>query len=261
MKKTLIALFALSGMAMAADTLTLYDQWTFDKNLASTHNRTFIAQNASASFSGGAMQLTLNNGAVSGIHLNDSNTLDLDSNWALQLTCTIPVGNSSKTAQVLTCLNNVDGGTQLAIANQGDGGVYGFAGTQNWAGWGANNRANTVAAINTPMVLTLMNYNGDLYLAQNDGWATFGNGTDHVSDSQVGDMKLRKLTLGFGRNGTNGLAAQTITVDNLSVYTFDPEKVQVAQVKSALMSNVPEPTTGSLSLLALAGLCARRRKK
>lgn len=30
---------------------------------------------------------------------------------------------------------------------------------------------------------------------------------------------------------------------------------------TATTSNVPEPTTGSLSLLALAGLCARRRKK
>ena len=259
MKKTLIALLALGSVAMAADTLTLYDQWTFDEDLVSEKGRTFSKQLVNTSFAEGAMQLTLNNTGKSGIHLDNSNALNLNSNWALQLTCTIPTGNPTGTAQVLACLNNVNpDGTQLAIANSTDKGVYGFAKAPGFTGWASGTRSDTTAALNSPIVLTLMNYQGALYLAQDDQWATFGSGTDSVS---VGDMQLNKLTLGFGQNGENGLSTQTITVDNLSVYTFDPEKVQVAQVKSALMSNVPEPTTGSLSLLALAGLCARRRKK
>ena len=258
MKKTLIALLALGSVAMAADTLTLYDQWTFDSNLQSINGRVFTGQQVNTSFAEGAMQLTLKTSGNSGIHLANNNALDLNSNWALQLTCTIPTGNTSPTAQVLACLDNASNGTQLAIANSADKGVYGFTGT-GWSGWSADNRANTVAAIDTPIVLTIMNYNGALYLAQDDQWSTFGTG--HSDTVNVASMKLGKLTLGFGQNGQNGLSAQTITVDNLSVYQFDPEKVQVEQVKSALMSNVPEPTTGSLSLLALAGLCARRRKK
>lgn len=256
MKKTLIALLALGSMAMADDVLTSVDQWTFDENLESAHGRTFSTQQVTTNYTEGALELTLKKNGTSGIYLPDPNGLGLASNWALQLTCTISLGNPTGTAQVLACLDNKSDGTQLAIANTSQSGVYGFAVAPGFKEWDGHAHSNIVAAINTPMVLTLMNYNGALYLAQDDKWATFGT-EDSVS---VGSMELDKLTLGFGQNGENGLSSQTIMIDNLSVYQFDPEKASVTQVKSALMSNIPEPTTGTLSLLALAGLCIRRRK-
>lgn len=256
MKKTFIALLALSSMSFA-DTLTLYDQWTFDTNLTSTEGRTFTKQAVGTTFSDGALSLTLNNSGTSGLHLQDAAALGLNGgDWALQITCSIPTGNTTGTAQVLTCLNNVQGGTMLAISNPAQNNVYGYTGT-GWSGWGGNNLSNTVAAINTPVTLTLMNYNGTLYLAQNGDWATFG--TSQYEGASAGDKNLNKLTLGFGQNGQNGLTAQTITVDDISVYTFNHQAVSLAEVKSALTT--PEPTTGTLSLLALAGLCARRRRK
>lgn len=256
MKKTLIALLALGSMAMADDVLTSVDQWTFDENLESAGERTFATHQATTNYTGGALELKLDIDGESGIYLSSLNGLGLESNWALQLTCTLPLGNPTGTAQVLACLDNKVGGTQLAIANTDKSGVYGFAIASDSPEWDIHAHSNIVAATNTPMVLTLMNYNGALYLAQDDKWATFGT-EDSVS---VGSMKLDKLTLGFGQNRENGLSSQTITIDNLSVYQFDPEKASVTQVKSALMSDIPEPTTGTLSLLALAGLCIRRRK-
>ena len=83
-----------------------------------------------------------------------------------------------------------------------------------------------------------------------------------------GNLKLENLTLGYRGDANSGLCKNDSQVDNqnvymylddIKVYTFDPNVSSLKVVKSALM--VPEPTTATLSLLALAGLAVRRRRK
>lgn len=64
-------------------------------------------------------------------------------------------------------------------------------------------------------------------------------------------------------NGISGFAATGVTInDSYAVsYQVDTTFLSLAEVKAKSESMVPEPTTATLSLLALAGLAARRRRK
>ena len=253
MKNTLLLLGLFGGLA-SGNTLSLYDQWTFDSDLTSTtRSLTFSEQGVtSKTFNNdGTVSIVLPGGTY-GIYLTDG--LGLTSNWALQITLQAPV-NSSATAQNLIGLdNNTDGqGTAISLANSTDGGVYAFASGGNFGSWGTATRTN-LAQVGSMTTLTIVNYNDQLYFAQGTNWAKFNNATSDSID--IGNKDLNKLLVGFGPGGNAGING-TIILDEISVYTFDSSTTSLADVKSAL---VPEPTTATLSLLALAGLVARRRR-
>lgn len=257
MKKTLITLFALAGLA-SADVVTMADHWTFDSNLTSTAGKSFTRQNSSVTYSDGAADLSITKSG--GIYLNDSNGLGLTGgNWAVQLYFSLGATNTSGTAQVLMCLNNASGGTQVAISNVAQGQAYGLAVAPGFTSWSDSSITSSSPGVDTYMALTIVNYNNTLYLAHNDEWATFGIQSATRQDGlSLGDNKLDRLTIAFGQNGVNGLDTQTMKLYDLAVYTFDSNTVSLAEVKEAL---VPEPATATLSLLALAGLAARRRRR
>ena len=258
MKKTLIALMALAGVASADSPLTLVDQWTFDGSLTSVNGKTFSLQTYGVSYADGIATITRTGDNAGAVHLS-STGLGLEKNWALQMTVSIPV-NSSGTALSMVCFDNGSGnGLEFNLANPTDGGVYGFTynkGDNTWTGWGAGNQTDIkqVAGMTT---LTFVNYEGAIYFGAGDTWATFNNGTAD-SPTNVANGALDKLLLGSGSGGANGPGGNySFEVDDIVVYSFDTSKVSVADVKAAL---IPEPATATLSLLALAGLCARRRR-
>ena len=259
MKKTLIALMALAGVAMADSPLTLVDQWTFDGNLTSVNGKTFSLQTYGVSYADGIATFSKDSTASCAVFLSETG-FDLAKNWALQLTVSIPV-NSTGTAAGMLCFDNgSNNGLEFNLANKNDGGVYGFtydANGNTWTGWGAANQTDItqVAGMTT---LTFVNYEGAIYFGVGDTWATFNNGTAD-SPANVANGALGKLLLGAGKSGNNGPAdkAYSFKVDDIAVYSFDSSNVSVADVKAAL---IPEPATATLSLLALAGLCARRRR-
>lgn len=86
----------------------------------------------------------------------------------------------------------------------------------------------------------------------------------YLDGSDVSTYSATKSDLMF--SGTSGFAASTLNVnDTYAVsYEFDTSYKSLDDVKAlsvAMLPTIPEPTTATLSLLALAGLAARRRRK
>ncbi len=143
-----------------------------------------------------------------------------------------------------------DGYIYLSLTDGGNG-VKGFDG-----------RTSNTSKINTgikadgssgPCSITIVS------AAASEG-QTYGTLTLYINGEQKGqvtDWNATKLTgISFGRTfNDNKNPAGTTYIDNLSFWN--------AALSSSAVSalHVPEPTTATLSLLALAGLAARRRRK
>ena len=240
MKKTLIALMATSGMAMAAVSLddaafsqagnTGYDTQSGDFTLALTLNvaelRTLLEKGQAPAWgtdivkyicNGTATGVTVNGGSSSG----KINTSGLFARWG-----------------ETTNWNGVQwqGSTNLSDLN----------GDAEGTGWDAVASAGLVysfgKASGTSVAFTLIG---------NDGSA--------LVDSYVTASGLK--------SGSAGAAALTFDDSVLSSYYFDGYKggneadMKALANLAATTAPVPEPTTATLSLLALAGLAARRRRK
>ncbi len=113
--------------------------------------------------------------------------------------------------------------------------------------------------------ITLRIYDGatGAYITQ----STYSSATSS-DGSVVGvyDSGIGKIVVG---NGGDGLAGNSSTLDNFGVYgglvteeTMDWLALNLSEGKSiAEVQYIPEPSTATLSLLALSGLLARRRRK
>ena len=130
-------------------------------------------------------------------------------------------------------------------------------------------------------VFTLTNTNGALTLSLDrvhsisvsDGEIT-GTGTVTNSSVFTADGAAYQLTMGTYKvdylGGTNGAAAADLYLDGVKVASFtggnhnmngggDGTATLNVVAKNGFQV-IPEPATATLSLLALAGLCARRRR-
>lgn len=65
----------------------------------------------------------------------------------------------------------------------------------------------------------------------------------------------------FGAAFGDQRASNSVTLDNIAVWNRALSAAEVASLPLTVAPAVPEPTTATLSLLALAGLAARRRRK
>ena len=83
---------------------------------------------------------------------------------------------------------------------------------------------------------------------------------DPLEETFTQDSGALKWSTGLG--AWKNLHINTDLVSKVALYEGVLEAEQIAASNRAIltMENVPEPTTGTLSLLALAGLCIRRRK-
>ncbi len=83
--------------------------------------------------------------------------------------------------------------------------------------------------------------------------ATFYVDGESVASFASGSGALEKITFATAAGQNNG---GSVTYDNIALWerTFTADEVKALSV-------IPEPTTAALSLLALAGLAARRRRK
>lgn len=233
MKKTLIALMALAGVASAAltkdstltgitDTANNSYSWTTDtSNAAITLILSDSAFNESEGF--GAFVLT-------GGKLNDTNI-----NY---------VAVQHKTD---------GGGFQIADTNIGTAWGENLMGTpiaesaMSGAAWSAAKYAALTFAINSQgETYTLLSVIDSAGTITNIGAASIGT---NVSFTGISGIRLNKHS-----------AVSEAYIYSGSWTTTDLATV-TSNVLSAKVPAIPEPATATLSLLALAGLAARRRRK
>ena len=229
MKKTIITLLALAGAAMAETPLTLLP----DLSAGATRHDSIVDGNlGNGGITADSLATTLkgNGGAsflTTGWHWGLDNG---DSGFTTDLTI-----DSSKTGFTIKGRYNYDGEYMLASVNVGE--------------LLAGNTDEYVDSITIKFDVTAQNSLTFSAWSWNGTTATevITKGAPAAATNITKDVVLTSndtLLFVFGTNAGNGAAN---TIANLtSSYTTAP---------------VPEPATATLSLLALAGLAARRRRK
>lgn len=257
MKKTIIALLALSSMAFGDVLVNVMQNssgstaWGADEdislsNISSTISITSSSGNAPAATNYSNSVLTAGTNVGNGGKY--TYTLTFTTSFADNATVIL----DSLTIDMFSL--NGNGATQNAAAAKTCKYTYSLTGggtditTDIFTNVDLMGSATQFADSSTPAYT----FQDGVYVA-----TPIGSGTGSVSGA--------KTTISFGDGG--------VALQKGTQYTFEMNVERVTQTgfytgigNVALTGSienppVPEPTTGSLSLLALAGLCARRRKK
>ena len=88
-----------------------------------------------------------------------------------------------------------------------------------------------------------------------------------ITDNKGGSYSYYGANAGVKHSGSNAFTpngkiynVDTDIVNYAAVFDSAKNQTESLAIAQAVLQRVPEPTTGTLSLLALAGLCIRRRK-
>ena len=260
MKKTLIALMALAGIASAAD---LVAEWKDFSSLTSGDYSISLGNGGSKvedgilSVSGilkdatvdlSAAELTIKDGFTVSITLSSVTHIGgnrPDNVFALKTEA--GTNGDANHAFALSYRNDWPAKPLFFAYSGGTGNVKEVTdnGNIDQAGYSLPGLME-----DTPITLTVTveSTTAKLYV---DGELAY---TGLISSNSVLEQEITTLALGSWA-GTSGNGRQSETVYNLAIYNG---AMSAAEVKAML---VPEPTTATLSLLALAGLAARRRRK
>lgn len=253
MKKTIVTLLALGSVSMGAtiadiDTseATLKAYWNFDSSNALTAGSTEITWNELPTWNAagyGVSTATDKHPYTTGAGLKSTTgfTVSFDINDARNGTLlSMTTGDMTKTWRSLsiTLSDNVVsaqflGNTQGAVSAT-------LTATQLADEWTTLTLVGSTPTGTNTVVLDFY-VNGD-----HIGTSSTANATNFVAET------INKMQ--FGYYGASANSAPT-NIDNILIYN----KALTADEVKALI--VPEPTTATLSLLALAGLAARRRRK
>jgi len=266
MKKTIIALMALAGVAMGDYSWDSTQDYTYTWDFSQTST-----QNGQTGVLGGTVTNTFTTEAVEGVGTalkkgtNSGKYWEVDTNSFLYDAITTAI--SSKATFTLT-LDYYWTGAQwgeniLHVGNAGNGVAFGLSGGYMSVATGTA-ADNEFAAAKTDIQLTANAWNKITYTLSNNVWtATLGTSTsDGTTLGTVSwdadEAEINKYSIGIKApgwdSGATGLNDSGCKIANMSVsYTAAPVDPSSPAV--------PEPTTATLSLLALAGLAARRRRK
>ena len=270
MKKTLITLLALCGVASAADKVQI-DFGRYDAQTEGYYNiyvaEGFTTSHEVANYVNGATSattthsLTLGEQAITLTYQHTTGQDDCGGN-GLMPTLTTTEEADWKNAYVGDLPSGVQGNVSDGITTQtSNGGTHTLtfsnlaAGTYALSAFGGYNGKDNMAN----MSITL----GDGLSAN---WSYQGclNGTWSESATATGSS----ITMNTGGNDQTNhgyyFTANSITVQegaSLSVTIAGTGDYARTPLNYVSLQMVPEPTTATLSLLALAGLAARRRRK
>ena len=250
MKKTLITLLALTGVA-AADTVTIAP-------LTSSEGWTVGHQNdgktTDAVLDTTAATLTLTSGNWSrgyGVYtLADAITL---TNEADRLTVSFTINTTDLNSLVTGTLVGSDKAITLghgSYSDEGKKGIQSGISTDTTGVFYNMQGSKTGGVFVTPDKTTVdgtFTANTPLTLTTTIEWDT--EKSLFVASLSYGSTSLSSYDLGT-----------SYTLDKL-VFSLDGASTQTVSGVSISANIVPEPTTATLSLLALAGLAARRRRK
>ncbi len=258
MKKTIIALLALTGVA-AAGTITpisdttsgawsthgtivvndgtissTYPNWQVDAATYTLGESLVYADTDTLSFSFDATNNGTGNSCLTLALIGSSNAIVLGH------------GSYDKPAdQIQVAVTNnvsVAGGYVFANTNAGDDLTLTAADTLN-AAMPASGATSTISGS--------ISWDGNSWLLKLASSATASTLTYDLGITTLDVSKIMVTIEGGGAPDHANDAWKTPTMSNLSISTPAP----------AVAPAVPEPTTATLSLLALAGLAARRRRK
>ena len=270
MKKTIIALLALTGVASAAEmTDGLAAWWTFDNgssNYVSYTNATTSVNTGLTTDHFTATGGVDGNGFISNVVVVDDSEKRFDfyndlsgfNISASSFTLSFKVrGTSADYRDILNfAIDGIDGSLRLQTENPNEG--------------------NDVCLYGTSLVVT--NDAAREAIRGKDGWANViivGNGTtltlnvngytSTVTYTPTADGKVRNFQLGALWGGGETDRRVNADYDDVAIWNRALSNDEVKLLASGATANgalpIPEPTTATLSLLALAGLAARRRRK
>ena len=254
MKKTLVALLALASVASAASLTTIA---TMDELVAAaTHNNATKVDNMSVttySFGDGSY--------IGGITLDALNNALQDSSKYITIAAWV---NMSDTNGVESIFGYGAQSNGFKFCTNGSGLQYTAKGVADRETVGAGLAADT---------WTLVGISVKGGTAAANGKYVAGTGNNNFWTRNLGGMALpgeadQTFAIGSGNSGNaretfNGqIAGLTIFVsDSLIGGVNDITSIMGTTAPEYVAPSVPEPTTATLSLLALAGLAARRRRK
>jgi MYXO-CTERM domain-containing protein len=256
MKKTLITLLALCGVASATDATLVWDLSFNDLN------QTVVTNGSGNDYS--SLTITMNGSTVTdGICATPANNR-------------VTITDSAPTLRMMDSFSFVvKGGADVAVANWGV--LFGLGEDNSWNIKVANNAngnltfleegyniSDKVGSTATPYgsmgtyIVTVDNGGKTQAGTSTAALTLYYNGaqvaTGTLGASNCTAQPLDTFALG-GRNIGVGNATD-FSFTNVQLYSGVLSATQISQ-----LSVVPEPTTATLSLLALAGLAARRRRK
>ncbi|MBQ3143973.1 MAG: PEP-CTERM sorting domain-containing protein [Akkermansia sp.] len=220
MKRTIIALLALAGVA-AADTYEL--------------DMKDVTFGAAATLTSGNQAMNWADGAVYETWYMEFKLSDVT---ATEYKATITTGNATQPSNGLS----VSAKAGSITLGTGNAGVISSAGSLEFT---------------TTDTLTFAYYDGTAYLGNMRTQKYISASTDLPSPTTMTSGTSRAWS---NEQATKIGATSIASLDDLDIptgYTLDMGKLMTTGVAQS----VPEPTTATLSLLALAGLAARRRRK
>ena len=242
MKKTLITLItlmALGGVAVAADSLSPI--WTQESITLQNDNVYDLSSLNLNTTTGYTLMMNITLGAA-------------PANGPLCFITNSAIDTSSTTAVNAYAMST----GSVGFSNQQDGMItFSTSGSQGGTYTSGEDKSSAISfikndnsgAYSTTLFLTSQNGTATLYELTETGTVVFTH-----SRGSMGTGNLAQLIVGDWWAGTNGTQTQQTGTMNASIYSG---VLTVSQMNSL----IPEPTTATLSLLALAGLAVRRRRK
>ncbi len=238
MKKTIIALLALGGVAAAADTSVLDKAVVGFTNFSSgVADYGTMVDDVTVSTTGSVTSLT---GITFDTAMSSTNNRD-----SFSITLVLDAAK----------IGSVSDFTSLAAAYYSSSGAMGFGLDANGnikGQWGTSAYNWTAGSMPTEGTITLTYVTGN------------HSGTTEGSRLYVGDSATyyTNNSLRTGGNTYNKIEFNNLggAIKQAYVHNYCLTQAQVGTLMAETAA-IPEPTTATLSLLALAGLAARRRRR
>ena len=255
MKKTLITLLALCGVASATDATLVWDL-SFN-NL----NQTVVTNGSGNDYS--SLTITMNGSTVTdGICATPANNR-------------VTITDSAPTLRMMDSFSFVvKGGADVAVANWGV--LFGLGEDNSWNIKVANNANGNLTLleegynISDKVGSTATPYGSMgtyIVTVDNGGKTQAGTSTAaltlYYNGAQVATGTLGAINCTTQPLDTFALGGRNIGTGNSTDFSFTNVQLYSGVLSSTQISqlSVPEPTTATLSLLAVAGLAARRRRR
>lgn len=262
MKKTLIAIMALSGIVAGATVDDALFGISDFKGLTSTidiNNTGETLTLTDSTTKEGYLEISGADFSYNTYSTQDNGTQKAKRAY-ITLTFVIDLAKlTTSTTDTPFFLDNVNWGTVLTTDRK-------FKGAWNGVSWTGANNYTTTALGNTGTAVLTFNTGWDGVTGTEDTTISDPESTGNCCYSQVYLNGVQISQTDKGKGLAHGQVVNTIFINEAFVGAIEEMYVHNSMVHgegatSLYNSVIPEPTTATLSLLALAGLAARRRRK